>query len=92
MLYNVLQACHGGHSLCVFYVRVKTLTNREQKDAKKCTLGGDRLRKKKRNSASSSLPFLFILQPRRARSNVFVIRQEKEDGGMIRLYKQYHQM
>lgn len=50
MLYNVLQVCHGGHSLCVFYVRVGALTNREQKDAKKCRLGaggGEGLGKRK---------------------------------------------
>lgn len=43
MLYNVLQVCHGGHLLRVLYVRVKTLTNREWEDAKKCRLGGGRM-------------------------------------------------
>lgn len=37
MLYNVLQVCHGGHSLGVIYVTTPAAS--ELRGAKKCRLG-----------------------------------------------------
>lgn len=40
MLYNVLQVCHGGHSLGVIYVTTPTAL--ELREAKKCKLVQER--------------------------------------------------
>ena len=78
MLYNVLQVCHGGHLLWVLYVRVRALTNREQNAAKKWRLGGGRTEEKERKQRIKLVAFLFILHSLNARSDIFVIREEKE--------------
>lgn len=81
MLYNVLQVCHGGHLLRVLYVRVRTLTNREWEDAKKCRLGGGRMGGRERKQRIKLMAFLFILHSFNASSDLLIIREEKERKG-----------
>lgn len=82
MLYNVLQVCHGGHSLSP--LRQSQNSNRQQKDAKKCRLGGERTEEKEKKLCIKLIAFLSIWHSLNARSNVFVIiisgKKERKRG------------
>lgn len=92
-LYNVLQVRLGGHSLRGLCVTARTLTNREQRDAKKGRVGEGRTDGDGKEYCMRLTASLFIWLPPNARSNVFITkRREERAGTSMRLYKHYQQI
>lgn len=75
------------------YVRVRTLTNSEWKDAKKCRVLEGRTDEDGTEYWAVSTAVLFIWPPLNARSNVFIIKGKKTRAETsMWLYKHYLQI
>jgi hypothetical protein len=83
MLYNVLQVCHGGHSLQLLYVRVRSLTNREWKGAKKCGVGEGKTGEEEKEQGIELTAFLLAGTHLLPKASFWLLREEKRRKGTI---------